>query len=265
MTETLSDDFVRDAFHAAGEKRYALARLAYPYLLGSDWRWAVIGWAYIKCLDDRVDENETTQSAIDTLKDQMQLLEHAYAGNSPDAGLGKLESYGQRFCAWDRDCGAPLRYPLEAVLETMEFDLRRRGSVLPREEIDAYLIKMGGALIDFLAHFAMPGRKLSAALKNAGSRAYLWADTLMDLAHDIEFGLINIPAEDLESEKIDLARGFEACKEWVASSVPKVEAHFDESISLMRELPLLTGFWCRSLLQRKRKALHRFLDEALSH
>lgn len=263
MTEPLSDAFVREAFNAAGEKRYILARLAYPYFLGTNWRWALVGWAYIKCLDDLVDEDEASESAIKKLKAQMQLLEQTYAGSLPDPGLSKLESYGQKFFAWDRGCGAPLRSSVEMIIETMEFDLRRRGLALPREEIDAYIIKMGGAIADYFTHFAMPGRKPSAGLKNAGIRAYLYADTLMDLAHDLKFGLINIPAEDLESEGIYLTKGFEACREWVALQAPRVEGHFDEAINLMREMPGCTRLWCRFLLNRKRKAFRRFLDDIL--
>jgi hypothetical protein len=154
MTGHLSDDFVREAFHAAGEKRYALARLAYPHLLGPHWRWAIVGWAYIKCLDDLVDENASGQRAIETLHAHKEILERVYAGSPIDPGGSGHTSYGQRFCAWDRSCGSPLRASMKEVLEIMEFDLQRRGEVLSREEIDQYLLRIGRVMIDFLFRFA---------------------------------------------------------------------------------------------------------------
>lgn len=262
MNTALSDAFVRDAFLAAGEKRYMLARLAYPYLLGPNWRWALLGWAYIKCLDDVVDEDVNNQRAMETLKDHRRLLERTYAKGFCDPMCSTPENYGQLFYAWDQRCGSSLRAPMEAVLETMEFDLRRRGAPLSREEIDTYIVKMGCALSEILTHFAVPGRVVSVGLREAGSRAYLYADTLMDLAHDIELGLINIPAEDLEEKMIDLGAGFEAFRPWVEARVPEVEGHFDKAIRLMNELPPKTRVWCRFLLNHKRKAFRRFLNEA---
>ncbi len=262
MTKSLSNAFVRDAFYASGEKRYALARVVYPYLLGPDWRWAIVGWAYLKCLDDMVDEDTSTERSIEVLESQREMLKRIYDGGLPDPGRSAPECYGERFCAWDRSCGAPLRTSIDALLETIEFDLRRRGSILSREEIDAYLLKIGGTLIDFLIHFAAPGLVLSDALHKAASRAYLYADTLMDLAHDLEFGLINIPVEDVEAAVVDLGTGFEGCRLWVTARVPEVENYFDEAISLMRELPPATRVWCRFLLTNKRKAFQHFLDKA---
>jgi hypothetical protein len=261
MTGHLSDDFVREAFHAAGEKRYALARLAYPHLLGPHWRWAIVGWAYIKCLDDLVDENASGQRAIETLHAHKETLERVYAGSPIDPGGSGHASYGQRFCAWDRSCGSPLRASMKEVLELMEFDLQRRGEVLPREEIDQYLLRIGRVMIDFLFRFAAPGLMLSEAFCKAASRAYLYADTLIDLAHDIDFGLINIPAEDLELYPIRREAGFDALRPWIAARAPDVERHFDDAIDLLRELPLLIRFWGRFFLTHKRKAFRRFLKD----
>jgi len=142
----------------------------------------------------------------------------------------------------------------------MEFDLRRRGVVLSRKEIDTYLMRIGRVMIDFLFHFATPGRMIPDAFCRAASRAYLYADTLIDLSHDLEFELINIPSEDLEKYTIDLGAGFEALRPWIASRVSEVEHHFDEAIVLMRELPLLIRLWGHFMLTHKRKAFRRFLE-----
>ena len=262
MRKPLSDTFVRDAFHAAGEKRYALARLAYPYLLGPDWRWALVGWAYIKGLDDLVDEDASTQDAIENLNAHREMLRCVYAGESTDPQCSVHERYGQYFYAWDRSCGAPLRPPMEEVLDIMGFDLQRRGVVLSRAEIDSYLVRIGSVMINFLFHFVAQGRMISDALCKAASRACLYADTLMDLSHDLEFDLINIPVEDLEKYAIDPGAGFDAFRPWFAACIPEVESYFDEAIDLMKELPLQIRLWGRFMLNHKRKAFWRFLEEA---
>lgn len=254
---------VREAFHAAGEKRYPLARIGYPLLLGRDWRYALLGWGYIKTLDDIVDEEPSAEQSVDVLKAQGQMIEGIYAGVSQRAPLSRTELYGEAFFRWDREQGAGLRASVEAVLETMEFDILRRGRVSSRDEIDAYIVKMGGALFDFLVHFAARGLALPSGLRESGSRAYLYADTLMDLEHDLAFGLVNVPSEDLDTYAIDpTAPDTTTLHRWIADRAPEVERQFDIAYALLRELPRVTGVWGKMLLDAKRKKFQRFLAEA---
>jgi hypothetical protein len=253
----------REAFHAAGEKRYPLARIAYPFLLGPDWPYALLGWGYIKTLDDIVDEEPSAQSSGGVLKAQRELIENSYAGVLRAKPNSRTEVYGEAFFRWDRERGAPLRASVETVLWTMEYDILRRGCVASREEIDAYIVKMGSALFDFLTHFAASGLALPEELREASSRAYLCADTLMDLEHDLSFGLVNIPMEDLEAYSIDpAAPDAAALHRWMADRVPGVEDRFDSAFALLRKLPFVKSSWGQLLLAQKRKKFKRFVADA---
>jgi hypothetical protein len=50
MTAPLS--LVREAFEYSGEKNFPLALMLYPTVFGSEWRSAMLAFAYLKCLDD---------------------------------------------------------------------------------------------------------------------------------------------------------------------------------------------------------------------
>lgn len=257
----------REAFHAAGEKRYPLARLAYPLLLGPDWRYALLAWGYIKTLDDLVDEEASAQQSLDVLKLQAELIERIYAGLPPRSQLSRTEVFGEAFFRWDRSHGARLRTPLEAVLRSMEYDIRRRGCPEPFAGIDAYLVEMGGALFDLLVHFAVPRLDLPSGLRESACRAYLYADTLMDLEHDLAFGLVNVPLEDLDAWGIDPdTPDASTLRRWVADRAPAVEAQFELAFARLRRLPRVPGAWGRLLLGQKRRRFRHFLaDRGLSY
>ena len=116
---------------------------------------------------------------------------------------------------------------------------------------------------DFLVHFAARGLALPSGLRESGSRAYLYADTLMDLEHDLAFGLVNVPSEDLDTYAIDpTAPDTTTLHRWIADRAPEVERQFDIAYALLRELPRVTGIWGKMLLDAKRKKFQRFLAEA---
>ncbi len=258
---TLDEPFFRRAFQACGEKHYGLARLFYPRLLGRDWHYCLLGFAYLKCLDDLVDEDADPDRALAAMKQQRQLIERIYAGWDGEPLPPAPESYAVHFFRWDRERGAPLRAGMEVVLDRMAFDLGRRGMAFPRHELDAHLVAMGSALVDYLSHFTHgPGTRLPDAVRETGSLAYLHADNLIDLEHDLAQGVINIPLEDLDAYSIDPLVAGDAAVLWRIDRRPRVEAWFEESIGATRGGGLSLRVFGRLLLERKRRELGRALD-----
>ncbi len=254
-----STSLVRDAFDRAGEKRFLLARPLYYTLFGVEWTKAILGFSYLKCLDDLVDEDPDVDRALAVLARQRQMIAAIYDGGDVAQDLASPEIYGAPFFAHDRDRGAPLRATFEKVLATMDFDTRRRGKILDAASLDAYVVELGSAALHFLAHFAAPGFEAPAEFVAQSSRAYLMADALIDLRHDLAAGVINVSREDIDRFGLSLEDD-RHLRTWMARQGPLVDRLFEEVAQLRRRLQsrplrLLTVLY----LSSKRRSLRRFL------
>jgi hypothetical protein len=256
---------VREAYCAAGEKRWPLGRALWSLLLGRDYRVALLGFSYLKCLDDRVDNERDAGRALAVLARQRALLAETASNLAPDPeALPALESWGVRVWRFDRAREGKLHPLFEVILGTMELDVRRRGRVLARAELTAYEDAIGGATLAYLAHFAAPGRALPEAFARAASRAYVGADCLMDLAEDLPLGLVNAPAEDLARLGFaaeDLPDRSEGARRWCAERAGEVTAAFGAAARELRAVePVSLRLVCRLLLAPKRRKFHRFAE-----
>jgi hypothetical protein len=256
----VSTPLVREAFRNAGERRYLLSKLFYSAIFGRRWEIAMVGWAYIKCLDDAVDEEPATDKALAVVAAQRDLIVRVYGGGSVDGVLAVPESYGRAFFAYDAVHGRRCRPLIETILDTMEFDVVRRHTLLPAARIDAYMVELGAAIIRYTAHFLADDFPLSEPFVHSASRAYLYADALIDLEHDLRFGVINVPAEDVADWHLDLAAPGQKLREWVASQAPAVFGHFSTALTEAGRLPgIRVKLLSRLFLSRKRAQLARFL------
>jgi hypothetical protein len=249
---------VREAFHLSGEKHFAIARGLYPLVFGRRWTEAILAFAYLKCLDDLVDEDPDATRALATLARQRRVIAAAYAGDVPvEAALP--ERFGMPVFVGDRGRGGRLRAWFERLIGSMEFDTRRRGRQLDAAALDRYVVDLGGAVLALFAELAVPGVALPDAVVREGSRAYLYADALMDLPHDLALGVVNVPHEDGDWQDW-LAAGDGALHAWVAVRAPQVLAHFTH---LRRELGRVRPWTLRAFLglylAAKRRKLRRFL------
>ena len=140
--------------------------------------------------------------------------------------------------------------------------MRRRYQVLAGSVLDAYFVKMGQATIEYTTYFVSPGVRLPPSYIQSASRAYLYADTLMDLEHDLRLGIINIPAEDIEPFRLDLRAGGDTLRHWVTTRSAAVEQYYREAL---RETARLDNFRIRLLsrlyLFRKRRRFRAFLEQ----
>jgi hypothetical protein len=258
MTPPLA--LVREAFRAAGEKRFPLARLLYAAVLGARWKQAVLGFAYFKCVDRLVDEDADAGRALAVLAAQRRLMRHVYAGAVAPEGLALPERFGAPVFADDRRIGAPLRAEFEAILASMELDTRRRGTLLGAAALDAYVREVGANVLRCLLYHAAPGVALPPAFVARASRAYLEADALIDLREDLALGVINVPAEDVASLGLSLDPSDPALRSWIARRAARVLDDFAVARAEGRRLER----WSLRLLARmylagKERGLRRFL------
>lgn len=251
---------VREAFVAAGEKHFALARLLYRQLFGSNWGHAVLAFAYMKQLDDLVDEDPDAERALATIARHRQFMDDVYRHREGATNLPAPQRFGYPFFCFDRARGAPLRPLFECILASMAHDTHRRGVFLSAAALDAHVVDLGGHVIRFVLHFAAPKVALPHAFVEIASRAYLNADNLIDLEHDLSCGVINIPIEDFESGRMRLCASDAAVRRWAKSRALFVLDDFRTAIKQALRLErwalrLLAAIY----LSNKRRHLRRFL------
>lgn len=231
----LDDATFEAAYGASGEKRLWLAQLVFPWLLGPAWRYALLAFAYTKLLDDDVDEERDTVRSLAVLQRHRELLAGAYAGAAPEPA-SHAERLGIALFAFDAANGSPLRRDLEAVIDSMEVDLRRRGRTLPRAEIVENLRRVGGGILRGMVWFPEPDLELPETLVDAISDAYLESDNLIDLEHDVGFGLDNVPLED-HTRGVDPSKPGATLDAWKRERARVCEARFEAAFRELRALP----------------------------
>jgi hypothetical protein len=256
----LPRQILREAFRASGEKNYTLSKVFYASLFGSHWRYALLGFAYLKCLDNIVDEDLDTRRASATLAAQRDLLDQVYSDLAVEKERPIPERYGYYFLSYDKSNGSLLRPFIESVIETMEFDVQRRNQVVSKLTLEAYVLKLGEAVWQSLAHFVSSELRLPKSFTDQASCAYLYADFLIDLEHDLQFGIINIPVEDIRQYQIDLATADDRLSRWLTARSEEISQYFAQAFREAQQLSRLSMKLLSFLyLSRKRRNFRRFL------
>jgi hypothetical protein len=160
---------------------------------------------------------------------------------------------------FDRLNGSPLRRCLSDVVDSMAIDIARRGKVLSRAEIEANFHLGGGGTLRAAIWFPSPELELADTVVHAICDAYVWADTLIDLEHDLAFGLINVPAEDVAGG-VNPNRPDARLAGWVREQAALCERRFDAAHAWLPEVPShRVRALARLMLRTKRRKLVRFL------
>ena len=258
----LPREVLLEAARESREKNFGLSRIVYALFFGREWSWAMLGYAYMKVLDNVVDEDEDVARARAALAEQRRILDAAYAGEMEPGGLASPERYGVLFCLHDAERGAGARPHFEAMLDTMEFDIERRGKVFSRAQIEAYFRDVGAATMRYLAHFVSPELELHDAFVHEASTAYLHADSMIDFEKDLHFGVINAPREDVEEFGIDLTPGAARSTAWMAARAPAILASFERAFAELRRVPSARfRMLARLYLGKKRSHLVKLLGK----
>lgn len=249
-----------EAMEASGEPLPLAKRTAFRLLLGEDWRYSLLGYAYLRCIDNTIDKVVDRATSLELMAAQRQFIAEAYDDTLDTGEVVAPGRYGLPFFVWDKDRGSPLRAQIEAFLDTMEFDTRRRGKVPSAEDLDDYFLRTGRAFLRCLAYFATGKPDLPEPCLDLGSRAYLCADALMDLEEDLGVGLINIPPEVVDEYAIDLAQPEPGLERWRPVRAAEVLEYFKQArdtVPLIDKLSMRILY--RHYLARKKRRFLRFL------
>jgi hypothetical protein len=261
--QKLPKQILKEAFYVSKEKNYVLSKILYSSILRlRDWEYCFLGFAYLKCLDNLIDEEMNAESSTSLLTYQKELISKIYSNKLTEKDLRIPEKLGYYFFCYDKENGSLLRPFIQSTIETMEFDIKRRNKILSSSELDRYAIKVGGASIKYLAYFVSKDLKLPQSFIEQASRAYVYADSLIDIKKDLKIGIINIPNEDIERYKINLKILDDRFYQWLDARSKKVLKHFKEALKETNHLNNLSMKILAYLyLFRKRNQLCKFLKQ----
>jgi len=250
---------VREAFEAAREKHFLFARAFYPAVFGAEWRSAILTFSYLKCVDDLIDEDPDTERALASLGRQRAVIARGYSGEPCPASTAP-ERFGVPVFRRDRGRGALLRDPVEAILDSMEFDTKRRGESLDAAALDSYVLDLGASVFALFSRLCAAPNELSENLVAEGSRAYLYADALIDLQHDLALGVINVPCEDIARLALLCRPGDKRLRAWINERAPVVFAHFARALEQLRAVPVRRlRYFLTLFLASKQRKLRRYV------
>jgi len=185
-------------------------------------------YGYFRWVDDILDGDSGPGSdRIAFLERQKSLLETRYRGeSSQDANL--QESMLVELVRHDQEENSGLQLYLGNMMQVMDFDVRRRGSVTTQIELNEYTRWLATAVMEcihyFIGHDGFAPRDQTRYL--AVSAAHI-VHMLRDTFDDAQIGYYNIPSEVLEVNHIgplDVHR--DAYRAWVKSRVLLAREYF---------------------------------------
>jgi len=226
-----------------------------------------MAYGYAKWIDDNIDLPQ-----LDTLKALAFLQRQAevVAGDRQPSGF--QEELGAGVGEFMRsDYGSALQKPWQGLMSTFDFDVRRRGRLLGRDELSRHVVTLGSSVLGICeVGFDCPGA-LGEELTEAASKVYIGSDMLLDLREDLRMGLVNIAAEDVEAYGIstDALREGAAGRalaepglgRWVAERAAELQGAADAVEPMLSKLrPWSLRVFMRKMSQKRREKLQRALD-----
>ena len=185
-------------------------------------------YGYFRWVDDTLDAEVATGSERSAfIERQKSLLETCIRGQVPrDANI--QETMLVELVHSDRGTNSGLQAYLRNMMLVMDFDVRRRGTLISRVELNQYTrwlaIAVTEAMHYFIGHGAYAPRDQTRYL--AVSAAHI-THMLRDTYDDLRAGYYNIPREVLEANQIgphDVQS--EAYRAWVKSRVRLAREYF---------------------------------------
>jgi phytoene/squalene synthetase len=193
-------------------------------------------YAYFRWVDDTLDGNSSLSatnaieaaSRVSFLERQKNLLEKCYRGQSlSDATVE--EQMLIDLVKHDGEKNSGLQSYLRNMMQVMEFDARRRGSLISQAELNEYTRWLATAVTEamhyFIGHCCFSPHDETRYLAVAGAHI---THMLRDTFDDVQAGYYNIPREVLESSHIQPQDiGSKAYRAWVKSRVLLARKYFE--------------------------------------
>lgn len=241
-----SEELARSITRASSKQAFYTAQLLVDSHLVGDFCRA---YAYFRWADDVVDQTARSDGQrLSFIKRQRKLIEALHARQRP-ADLSAEEEMLADLVHNHKNGKAGLRSFIENMFAVIEFDARRKGSTVRREQLDSYSGWLARSVTDGLQYFI--GNE--AAYPDGESR-YLAAHgahivhLLRDTVRDIDNGYINIHQEYLDEHGIapgDIdSPPFRA---WVQERTELARRQFREGKRYLESLEVLrckiAGYW----------------------
>ncbi len=220
-------------------------------------------YAYFRWADDQIDlliPTEAMRTAF--IERQKGLIAQLYRGERP-RDLSREETMLADLIAHDRRENDGLRSFIHHFMSVIAFDANRKGRIIDRNELAAYIGCLSKAVMDGLQYFI--GNDHSYPQGSLRCQAVIGAHIthmLRDMLEDIPNGLINIPGETLVENGICLeendSRPF---RMWVRDQVMLARRCFQEGKAYSDSLDglrcKLAGVWYCARFERILKAIER--------
>jgi phytoene/squalene synthetase len=242
-----SAELAREITRASSTQSYYTARLMVDPSLEHD---CYRAYGYFRWVDDVVDiECQTKPERLAFIQRQKALVEHLYRSENHQIDLTPEEELLADLIRNDRGGCYRLRSYIRNFLAIIEFDAERKGRLITQRELDCYARTLGKAVTDGIQYFVCNGHPYPESEQRylAATGAHI-VHMLRDMAADISEGYINIPLEQIESQKIDLGQfDSAALRSWVKERVQLARRYFAEGKQYLDELSVLrcriVGYW----------------------
>jgi phytoene/squalene synthetase len=232
---------------ASSKQSYLTARLLADRDLADD---CLRAYAYFRWADDMIDLELSGQAERTAFCErQKTLIDELYRGERPE-GLSPEEAMLADLIAHARAPGGGLGSFIRNFMDVIAFDAHRQGRLASQAELQAYTSCLAAAVMDGLQYFIGNDHPYpqthDRALAATGAHI---THMLRDLCEDLPAGLINIPAEYLETHGIDVKelKDNEALRPWVREQVALARDCFRQGKSYIDSLDVLrcklAGVW----------------------
>jgi phytoene/squalene synthetase len=248
------------------------------------WAW----YAYIRWVDDFVDESQAPQSErVAFVGRQLKLVRELYERRAPH--LREEEALLSALVSFDLSRGAVLRRPLVSLLRSIRFDGRRRGGPTDHVALHHNHRREVVSWLSTIAYFCdVPITMLHPPGAEAAVGAKI-AHVVRDFLADCDQGLFNVSLQELAAYGLDPGnmRNSSATlpmRRWVAANVRIAEHHLRLGLRNVVACPIfryrlivailiakyrtyLDEFRARRFLLRRNSSLHRgrFLRHLLAN
>ncbi len=185
-------------------------------------------YGYFRWVDDILDSDMGSDfQRMAFFERQDYLLEQCYRGQPPE-DVYFLEKLLVELVQQDQEKNSGLRIYLRNMMRVMEFDVRRRGRLISRAELNQYTRWLASAVTECIHYFVGhddfsphdPTRYLAVS---AAHIAHMLRDTFEDAQH----GYYNVPREMLETNHIGpLDVHCDAYRAWVKDRVQLARGYF---------------------------------------
>jgi hypothetical protein len=185
-------------------------------------------YAYFRWVDDCLDEALQEQSErLAFIERQKALVERCYAGELPE-DMTPEERMLAGLIQADPHKTSGLHAYIRNMMEVMAFDAERRGRLITRQELGAYMRSLATAVTEALHYFIGHScRSPRGAARHLAAMGAHIAHMLRDAYEDNAAGYVNVPHQFLVSHNLDPQDvDSPAYHAWVRGQVGLARAYF---------------------------------------